>query len=149
MLATPIRTAELLAGKALAALVPGVLTGWLTYLVFAWLAGVVYGPHLGAIVTDASWLAGALLLGPAVGLVSVVAGVIVSSWVNDPRTAQQVGGVLIVPIVGLTIVQATGTVLIGAGGYVLSSIALTAVGLFGLWLGTRLFRRETILTRWR
>ena len=31
---TPIRTVELLAGKALAALVPGVLAGWLTYVVF-------------------------------------------------------------------------------------------------------------------
>ena len=74
VLATPIRTVELLAGKAIAALVPGVLAGWVTYVVFVALASVVYGPHLFGVVTDPSWLAGVFVLGPAVGLSSVVAG---------------------------------------------------------------------------
>lgn len=58
LLAAPVRTVELLAGKAIAALVPGVLAGWLTYLAFASLASVVYGPNLFGVVTDPSWLAG-------------------------------------------------------------------------------------------
>ncbi len=98
---------------------PGVLAGWATYLVFVTLASLVYGPALFGVVTDASWLAGVFLLGPAVGLSSVVAGVIVSARVNDPRVAQQIGGVIIVPIVGLVLVQATGTLLVGPTGYVL------------------------------
>ena len=85
VLAAPIRTIELLAGKAVAALVPGVLAGWITYVMFVLLASLVYGPALFGVVTDAVWLAGVFLLGPAVGLSSVVAGVIVSSRVNDPR----------------------------------------------------------------
>ena len=116
VLAAPIRTVELLAGKAIAALVPGVLAGWATYVVFVALASLVYGPALFGVVTDASWLAGVFLLGPAVGLSSVVAGVIVSARVNDPRVAQQIGGVIIVPIVGLVLVQATGTLLVGPAG---------------------------------
>ena len=75
VLAAPIRTVELLAGKSIAALVPGVLAGWGTYIVFVGLASLVYGPALFGVVTDASWLAGVFLLGPAVGLSSVVAGV--------------------------------------------------------------------------
>src|SRR6185503_17902289 len=105
VLAAPIRTVELLAGKAIAALVPGVLAGWVTYVTFVLLASVVYGRALFGVVTDGSWLAGVFLLGPAVGLSSVVAGVIVSARVNDPRVAQQIGGVVIVPIVGLVLVQ--------------------------------------------
>ena len=97
VLAAPIRTSELLAGKSIAALVPGVLAGWATYVVFVVLASLVYGPALFGVVTDPSWLAGVFLLGPAVGLSSVVAGVIVSARVNDPRVAQQIGGVVIVP----------------------------------------------------
>ena len=46
VLAAPIRTVELLAGKVIAALVPGVLAGWLTYLVFVALASFVYGTAL-------------------------------------------------------------------------------------------------------
>ena len=117
VLATPIRTIELLTGKAIAALVPGVLAGWVTYVVFVALASIVYGPDLFGVVTDASWLVGVFVLGPAVGLSSVVAGVIVSSRVNDPRVAQQIGGIIVVPIIAVTLLQATGTLLVGAPGY--------------------------------
>jgi ABC-2 type transport system permease protein len=149
VLASPIRTSELLAGKSIAALVPGVLAGWLTYLVFATLARVQYGPHLGSVVTDASWLAGAFLLGPAIGLLSVVAGVVVSSRSSDPRTAQQIGGVVIIPLVAFTILQASGSVIVGAFGYALTAAVVAIVALIGLRLGVALFGRETILTRWR
>src|SRR4051794_13049814 len=149
VLAAPIETGELLAGKAIAALVPGVLAGWITYVVFILLASIVYGPNLLSVVTDPSWLAGVFLLGPAVGLSSVVAGVIVSSRVSDPRVAQQIGGVIIIPIVGIVLIQATGTLLVGATGYVLLTIVVLAVSLVGLRIGIRLFDRESILTRWR
>jgi ABC-2 type transport system permease protein len=149
VLAAPIRTSELLAGKAIASLVPGVAAGWCTYIVFVALASVVYGPHLFGVVTDPAWLAGVFLLGPAVGLASVVAGVIVSARVNDPRAAQQIGGVVIVPIIALVIAQASGTVLVGPSGYVILSIIVLIVALIGLRIGVRLFDREAILTRWR
>lgn len=149
VLAAPIRTVELLAGKALAALVPGVLAGLVTYVVFVGLASAVYGPNLFGVVTDPSWLAGVFLLGPAVGLLSVVAGVIVSARVNDPRVAQQIGGVIIVPVIGIVLIQATGTVLVGALGYLLLALIILAVALVGLRIGVRLFDREAILTRWR
>lgn len=149
VLAAPIRTVELLAGKAIAALAPGVLAGWLTYLVFVSLASVVYGPNLFGVVTDPSWLTGVFALGPAVGLSSVVTGVIVSSRVNDPRVAQQIGGVIIVPIIGVTLLQATGALLVGAGGYLTLTAIVLVVSLVGLRIGVALFDREAILTRWR
>lgn len=149
VLAAPIRTVELLAGKAVAALVPGVLAGWITYAVFVALASVVYGPALFGVVTDGSWLAGVFLLGPAMGLLSVVAGVIVSARTNDPRVAQQIGGVVVVPIVGLALIQATGTILVGPLGYAAVAGAIVVISLIGLRIGVRLFDREAILTRWR
>jgi len=149
VLATPIRTVELLAGKAISALVPGVLAGWVTYVLFVALASLVYGPHLFGVVSDASWLVGVFLLGPAVGLSSVVAGVIVSSRVSDPRVAQQIGGIIIVPIIGVTLLQATGTVLVGAAGFLLFAAIVLVVSLIGLRVGVSMFDREAILTRWR
>ena len=128
---------------------PGVLAGWATYAIFVILASLVYGPALFGVVTDPSWLAGVFLLGPAVGLSSVVAGVIVSARVNDPRVAQQVGGVVIVPVIGLVLLQATGTLLVGPPGYLLLSAVVLAVSAIGLRIGVRLFDREAILTRWR
>jgi ABC-2 type transport system permease protein len=149
VLATPIRTSELLAGKAVGALVPGVLAGWLTYLMFVLLASLVYGPALFGVVTDPSWLTGVFVLGPAVGLSSVVAGVIVSARANDPRVAQQIGGIVIVPIIALVLLQATGTQLVGPLGYTVLAVIVLIVSLVGLHAGVRLFDREAILTRWR
>lgn len=78
-----------------------------------------------------------------------MAGVIVSSRVNDPRVAQQVGGVIIVPIVGVTLLQATGTLLVGAAGYLAMTAIVLIVSIVGLRIGVALFDREAILTRWR
>ena len=149
VLATPIRTQELLAGKAIAAAVPGVLAGWVAYAAFVALASVLYGPELLGVVTDGSWLAGVLALGPAIGLVSTLLGVIVSSRVNDPRVAQQIGAIVIIPIVGISIIQATGTLIVGAPGYLVLAGVLLVVAVVGLRLGSWLFGREAILTRWR
>jgi ABC-2 type transport system permease protein len=117
--------------------------------VFVLLASLVYGPNLFGVVTDPSWLAGVFLLGPAVGLASVVAGVIVSARVNDPRVAQQVGGVIILPIIGVVLIQASGTALVGALGYTVMAVVVLVIALIGLRIGVRLFDREAILTRWR
>ena len=149
VLATPIRTLELLAGKTLAALLPGVAVGWFTYAVFVLLATLTYGPRLLGVVTDGSWLAGVLLLGPAVGLLSTTAGVIVSARVNDARVGQQIGGIVIIPIVAIAVIQATGTLLVGASGYALLAAVVAIVAVLGLRAGVWLFRRESILTRWR
>ena len=56
---------------------------------------------------------------------------------------------IIVPIVGVVLVQATGTVLVGAVGYVVLASIILAVALVGLRIGVKLFDREAILTRWR
>ena len=149
VLATPVRTSELLAGKSLAALVPGVAAGWLTYIVFLGLGLLLYGPWYAGIIADPSWLAATFILGPAIGFLSVVLGVLVSSRVNDPRTAQQIGGVIIVPIIAITLLQATGTLIVGAVGYTALAIVIFVVALVCLRIGVRLFARESILTRWR
>ena len=74
---------------------------------------------------------------------------IVSARVNDPRVAQQIGGVVILPVIALVLVQATGTLLVGPLGYLVLSAIVLLVSLEGLRVGVRLFGREAILTRWR
>ena len=129
---------------------PGVLAGWVTYVVFVVLASLVYGPALFGVVTDASWLAGVFLLGPAVGLASVVAGVIVSARVNDPRVAQQIGGVIIVPDRrAWSSSRRPGRSSSGRPATRSWPSSSRVVSLLGLRVGVQLFDREAILTRWR
>ena len=149
VLASPIRTSELLGGKTLSAITPGMLTSWLAYALLVILAGIVLGPRMAGVILDPSWLAAVFLLGPAVGLVSCVAGIMVSSRVNDPRVAQQIGGLIIIPLASIAVIQAVSGFLFGAQQYVVAAIITFIVGLLGLRLANRLFGRETILTRWR
>jgi ABC-2 type transport system permease protein len=88
-------------------------------------------------------------VGPMAALVALQIAVLVSSRVNDPRTAQQFGALLILPLTGLFVMQFNGvfslTLPIVAG-----LLAVLAV----LWLilvlvGVVAFERETILTRWK
>jgi ABC-2 type transport system permease protein len=149
VLATPIRTGELLGGKTIASLVPGVLAAWLAYGVMTALIGILLGGRMAAVVLEPAWLASVFVLGPAVGLVSVVAGVIVSSRVNDPRTAQQIGGVVLIPIISLVVLQAVGRVVLDAQVYLLLAAVTAVVGIVGLRIGAAVFDREQILTRWK
>ena len=82
-------------------------------------------------------------------LVALQAAIIVSSRVNDPRTAQQFGVLIIIPLMIILVGQFTGSVWLNA-----TALGMIGLGLFGLWvlltaLSVAMFERESILTRWR
>jgi len=148
VIATPISTDELLVGKTLAAIAPAVLTVWLAYGALVGVSALVLGPELGRIVLDPTWLAAVFALGPAIGLVSIVAGIAISSRVNDPRAAQQIGTVIILPLVGFAVLQLQSGRLFTVSDYLTAAAVATVIGVVGLGIAARLFGRETILTRW-
>jgi ABC-2 type transport system permease protein len=90
-----------------------------------------------------------VLLGPLVSLTALLTAAIVSSRVNDARTAQQLGGFLALPISALFVAQLAGQFLLGVGALLATALVLVAVNAALLWVGVRVFQRETILMRWR
>ncbi len=148
VLVTPVRTVELLAGKAIAALVPGIAGGFAAYAAFLVLVTALYGGSLANVVAAPDWLVAIFVLGPAIALLAVVLGILVSSRAGDPRTAQQIGSVIIVPLVGAVVAQASGHIVVGASGYAIAALVVGVAALGLLRVGVRLFERESILTRW-
>jgi ABC-2 type transport system permease protein len=73
----------------------------------------------------------------------------VSSRVNDPRTAQQIGAFVILPIAGLFIAQIAGIIELTVPVTLAVAAGLIVVNAGLMWLGIVLFDRETILTRWK
>lgn len=150
LLATPITIVELLSGKALAAVIPGVIITWLSFGIFV--AGLFILRISSAVVDyilSPTWLLAILVLGPIFSVISVMAAIFISSRVNDPRAAEQISGVVIIPLMAILMLQLAGVVTINLS-FMLSAIAsclLLAVGM--VYLGTLFFQRETILTRWR
>jgi ABC-2 type transport system permease protein len=149
VLATPIRTTDLLAGKAIAALVPAILATWIAYGIVLVLAVLLLGARISGVFLEPSWQGAVFALGPAIGLLSVTAGLLVSSRVNDPRTAQQIGAVILLPLIGLLVVQTAGNFLLDLRAYLIAALIVLAISVAGLRFGVRVFGRESILTRWK
>ena len=149
LLATPITTIELLVAKVLGALWPSL--GISLTAVTLYLAGLTWValPGVAGAMLNARTIVLVLLVSPAAALVALQAALIVSSRVNDARTAQQVGVLLIVPITALLVAQFTGAFWLSNGVLVLIGMALVGFWLLLLLASAWLFRRETILTRWR
>lgn len=150
VLATPITTLQLLGGKALSAVLPAVAVTWGGYALFAAGARILTGSAaVTARLFDPLWLLAILLVGPLLATAAVAIAMMISSRVNDPRVAEQISMLFILPLVALFIGQATGfifvneTLILWAAGI----LAVLDVGL--LLFATQLFERETILTRWK
>jgi ABC-2 type transport system permease protein len=150
LLATPITTAELLLGKGLAAAIPAIVASWVGFVVF--IVGtriIVPNPQVAERLLDPAWLIAVIVLGPLFAIAAVSMSIIVSSRVSDPRTAEQLSMVLIVPVLGVFFAQIGGLILIDAG-FMLTMVAVMLLVDVGLvYLGVGLFQRETILTKWR
>ncbi len=150
LLATPLKTSELLLGKCVAAVVPAMLATWVAYAIFIAGARVVaLSDQVFAGVLNPMWFVAMLVLAPLLCLLSVSVGVLVSSRVNDTRVAQQIGGALVIPAVVLGLAQTAGFILLNSFTFIAGSAIVALVDLGVLSLATKLFQRETILTRWK
>ncbi len=150
LLATPITTTELLTGKALASVGPAIVVSWASFFIFVLLlplAGATKG--LIAYVIGPIWLLAVLVIGPLLAIAAVMVAVIVSSRVNDPRVAEQVSSVLIVPIMGVLFAQLAGVIILNTTFMLISILVMLVVDVALVIAGVRLFQRETILTRWK
>jgi ABC-2 type transport system permease protein len=149
LLATPISTAELLAAKTLTPFVFAVIVMWAALALFV--AGIALVGEPGVWRTFASLRSGLLygVVGPLLTVVSLLMTVIISSRVNDPRSAQQLGGLVVLPITGVFLAQIIGQFVLGTSALVMSAAALALMAAVLLWAGVRVFQRERILMRWR
>jgi ABC-2 type transport system permease protein len=150
LLATPITTTDLLAGKSLAAALPAIMIGWGSFGLFL-LALPIIGVSKAVItyIAGPTWLLAVLVAGPLMAIASVNFSIFVSSRVNDPRVAEQISVVLIVPILGLMFAQIAGVIVINVLVMLsfIGSMILLDIGM--IYLGATIFQRENILTRWK
>lgn len=150
LLATPITTEELLTGKSLAAALPAILAAWIGFVIFVILAPVVGAqPAVLANLLSPVWLLAILVAGPLMAVMAVNFALIVSSRVSDPRVAEQISAVIIVPLLGIVFGQIAGVIVLNVQ-FMLIAVGVLVLADAGLiYLGARLFQRETILTKWK
>jgi ABC-2 type transport system permease protein len=150
LLATPITDAELLLGKSLSIFGICMLVTWLSFMIAAGMVDMLAGPVLGYYpLPNPFWIADMLLLAPGMCLMSIFANVLISSKVNDVRVSQQIGGVLVLPIILFFILSLSGYLSSGLLPMFLFSGLVFAIDAGILWLSLKVFRREEILVSWK
>jgi ABC-2 type transport system permease protein len=149
ILATPISTLELLAAKTLTPLVFALGLTWAAVALYVLGAVALGEPGVWRAIVGARLLMMFGLLGPLVALAALQVSVIVSSRANDPRSAQQITSLMILPITAVFVAQLMGVFVVGPAELLLGAIGCLVLNVVLLWIGVRVFQRESILTRWR
>ena len=153
LLATPTTTIELLAGKCFAAVVPAIGATFLSFLIFnlgiLLLGTSMISSKVHAYVLSPTWLIGILLLGPVLSLISAMFAIFISSRVNDPRAAEQIAGVMVVPFMGILLASSFGVISLNVNTMLIGVVVFTLLAAGLLYLGTLIFDRENILTKWK
>jgi hypothetical protein len=90
-----------------------------------------------------------VLVTPLFTLLTVGLSIIISSKVKDPNTAQQVGTVVLLPLLGVMIVQLFGVTGSRPGLILFTAVLMVVVDVLVMRIAVRLFKREEILTAWR
>ena len=149
LLATPITILELVTGKAIAAILPAIIATWLSFGIYVVGTRLMVSDVAFERVVEPLWLIAIFIVGPLLTLMAVSISIMISSRVSDPRVAEQLSAVVILPLIMLIIGQSVGWILIDQQLVIIMGIvvALLDAGLF--YISIKIFQRETILTRWK
>ena len=147
-LATPLEVSELMIGKAIAAGTPAVLATWAVYVLYGLVNGAITEPVMTRLIFTDVWRVAMLTLVPLICLLSVLLGIIVSSRVTDARTAQQIGGFIVIPVIGVAVAGFfSGQATFDMAQVMLGNLVVALLIGVALTVGNWIFDREAILTR--
>jgi len=148
LLYTPATDGELFLGKALAALIPGIVYTWVNFAVFALVTNIAGYPVMGRIwFPTASWWGLMIFVVPAVALLGVAATVIISSRVKTFMEAYQLSGVLVILIMVLMVAQATGILFLSPFVAIIVGLVFFGIDACLIWIGIRMFSRSELIAR--
>jgi ABC-2 type transport system permease protein len=150
LLATPASDSEILWGKILAIFIPTILTTIMGFAIFAVVTNMLFLENLGyAPLPNDVWLFSMIVLAPLICFLSIVANIIISSRMSDVRASQQVGSLVVLPVMVIFIGSFSGAITFGAASILLIGAVMLAVDAVVYLLVKKSFQRENILIRWK
>ena len=149
LLASPVTAAEILAGKSLTSLVPSMLItigafGVLSLTVNA----VCWDLFHEAVLPNGMWLFGIFVVAPLFAFFGNAIAVIISARVGEARMAQQISGVVMLPLIGLFGSQVAGLLRAGTSYYATLAAVVFVLDVVLVLIGIKLFDRERLITKW-
>jgi len=149
LLATPVRTWELMLGKALAGAVPALLMTWICASISLPIIALLGWGNIIGYTINANWFLNLFLLTPAIAFLSFLLGVIGSSRAKDFRNAQNLVLFIILPILSLIAIQVTGVIWFTPLYTFFLGLAIIIIDVVVLRAAVKLFQRESIVVNWK
>jgi hypothetical protein len=94
------------------------------------------------------WLFGVFVIAPLFAFFGNGVAVLISARVGDSRLAQQLAGLMVLPLVGLAAGQFAGWLKAGLGYYALIGALVLLLDIAIVVAARRLFDRERLMSRW-
>ena len=149
LLASPVTAAEILAGKSLASLVPAVALSVLAFILLCALVDAVAWPFTHELLLpNQMWLFGVLVIAPLFAFFGNGVAVLVSARVAEARMAQQLSGLVTLPLIGLVGGQLAGLLKAGTVYYAVEGGVVLLLDAALIVATIRLFDRERLISRW-
>jgi ABC-2 type transport system permease protein len=148
LLYTPVSDADLFLAKVLTALLPAVVIDIASFVVMIVAVNAAGYSQMGRLFFPAApWWPMVLWLGPAVSLAGMGATVLISAKTSTFMQAQQLSGVLVLPIVLLMFGQMSGVLFLGVGVILGLGLLMYLLGALLVWIGARTFSRGELMAR--
>lgn len=149
MLATPMADGDILLGKTISGLVIPVAALYAGSILYMGLMDYFTQGLLGYLYYP-NWDIGVILLGaPLASLLSVEINVVISSRLNDVRTAQQLGSLVVLPFIGLYFASEMNFFPLNNENLAIIAGVIAVFDILMFFVAKATFQREEILTRWR
>ncbi|MCM3664917.1 ABC transporter permease subunit [Mesobacillus subterraneus] len=148
LLFSPITVKELFIGKVLAAFIPSIAITWVSFFLFGLITiSMTYEMFGFLIFPNANWLILMLWVAPMITILTILVNVFVSARSKGFQEAQQLGGILILPIMGLFIGQATGFLIINPMLLTLIGVVISLINFILLKVMTKYNDRNTLFEK--
>ena len=146
---TPTTDLELFTGKVLSAWLPALVVSLVGFVLYGVAVNAAAWPTMQRIFfPNATWLVLVFWVAPGAAALGLGATVLVSSRVNSFQEANQIAGVVVLPIVILVVAQASGVMYLSIGLTAVLGVVVWLVAIALLWVGVRTFRRSEIIARY-
>lgn len=148
LLYTPVSDTELFVAKLLVALLPALVISIASFVLYAIVVNLSGYHAMGRLFfPTAIWWPLVFWLGPGVSVAGLGATVLVSSKAKSFMQAQQISGLLVLPVVFLMISQISGLFFLGTTLIVILGLFVWLVGIWLIWVGAKTFSRGELITR--
>ncbi|MGM0368172.1 MAG: ABC transporter permease [Actinomycetota bacterium] len=150
LLATPIKTKELMLGKTFTSFIPSFIISIINFIVLGISINTVAYIKFDLLpLPNLEWFVSAFVLSPVISFIITTISLVFSSKTTDIRSAQGIGSAIIIPIYAIIGLQIAGLFLLNVYYMLLGCAVLIAICPFLLKLAIKTFDRENILTKWK